>query len=102
MLYDPKWEQQAETKADPFSLASLIAWLEQQPAAEMYCYRENGDCLLAQYFIAHGYCNVNMGPLVFFHGPKNEKANVPRQFNDIAVGDPHTYGAALERARSIS
>ena len=45
MLYDPKWE----VKADPFSLADFIAWLETQPADERYDWHDVHGCACARY-----------------------------------------------------
>lgn len=108
MLYDPKW--QSEVKADPFSLESLIAWLEKQPAAKVYCYTDNGDCLLAQYFTAMGFERVEMLTRIFDHANGTEK--LPDFFNDIALDnmasryatdkdrpDDRTFAGALSRAR---
>lgn len=98
MLYDPKWEQQ--TKTDPFTLESLIAWLEKRPADNEYCYTETGECLLAQYFSASGYGPVLMGANEFGRKGIAESIPLPVGFNKIALGYPRTFGAALERARS--
>lgn len=113
MLYDPKW-QKTETKSDPFSLESLIAWLEKQPANASYCYLSNGECLLAHYFSEAGFRNVRMWTDGFWHGPRKCPSNVgqdeaivrgtitrlPKGFNRIAEDWGHTYGDALRRARS--
>jgi hypothetical protein len=104
MLYDPKWEKQAETKADPFALATLIAWLESQPADVSYRYTCNGHCLLAQYFTAQGYNDVRMGDRDFDHRDAPNVA-IPAVFNDIAIDrgsypKDRTFGGALRRARS--
>jgi hypothetical protein len=100
MLYDPKWEQKTETKANPFKLETLIAWLEKQPADEGYEYDCNGHCLLAQYFTAMGFTHVYVGSTGFYHGDDSERAEMPRAFDKIAVKSPSTFGAALERARA--
>lgn len=105
MLYDPKWEKQTEQKADPFTLVALISWIEGQPREKVYCFTDNGECLLAQYFSFCGYKKINMGPTDFHHGdriPGKERPTVilPRKFNDIAGELPRTFGAALERARA--
>jgi hypothetical protein len=104
MLYDPKWEKQTETKADPFSLASLIAWLEKQNPATRYCYVSNGECLLAQYFTARGYKNVTVGVGWFreLHMPHTEHA-IPTEFTQVARAGKGgtTFGAALKRARKL-
>ena len=69
MLYDKRWDK-PEVKADPFSLDSLVAWLEKQPAAKVYCYEDTGVCLLSQYFTAMGFERVFMGCTYFLHGIK--------------------------------
>jgi hypothetical protein len=99
MLYDPKWEQ--KTKADPFALESLIAWLEKQPSQRAYDYDCNGHCLLAQYFTAAGFRGVNMGTREFDHGDHYEnEEKLPADWNRIAIDHPRTFGAALERAKT--
>src|SRR5580692_2560798 len=102
MLYDPKWEKPAETKADPFSLATLIAWLERQSPDARYDYACNGHCLLAQYFCAHGFQRVSVGPWSLFDFVTYIDHRLPPGFDDIAMGhgdrhnrsDYRTFGAA--------
>lgn len=99
MLYDPKWE----VKADPFSLPSLIAWLEMRPKDDLYCYESTGRCLLAQYFKSCGYDNPCAGPDVIYYGPQLRKLiPTPPAFQEVSFGQPRTFGAALERARAIA
>lgn len=101
MLYDPKWEK-PEIKADPFSLESLIAWLEKQPASAGYCYQSNGNCLLAKYFHAAGYPNAMLGgDYVRLHGVR-QRTIISEEFQIIPLREPHTFGAALERARALT
>jgi hypothetical protein len=98
MLYDPKWE----VKSDVLSLESLIAWLETQPADKVYCYSNTGDCLHHQYFTAMGmvmksgvggtYVNLESGKRVYFSDG----------FIHTAAFEPHTFGAALDRAREAA
>lgn len=114
MLYDPKWDQQ--TKADPFKIETLIAWLEKQPAETEYCYFSNGKCLLAQYFQAHGFPLSEMrgDDLVTTDG---QRITVPFSWDVLAQGQVYiesrdeflpgvsserTFGAALERARKLA
>ena len=101
MLYDPQWGQ----RNDPFSLPSLIAWLERQDPREEYCYSSTGECLLARYFSARGFTRVIMAADYFYHFPRPgslyETAPLPPQFNDIAKGKVRTFGAALARARKL-
>lgn len=113
MLYDPKWET-TETKIDPFSLASLIAWLERQPTDGCYDYTCNGQCLLAQYFTDAGFKNIRMFTDCFMHGKSappgvsREEAirlgvtYLPDQFNEVASRGNRTFGAALRRARTAA
>ncbi len=95
MLYNPNWEQKT---TDAFSLQSLIAWLEKQPAHLTYEYAFPKTCMLAQYFEASGFTNVNMLILGFEHGLNQEK-KLPLGWNAIAQCHPRTFGGALERAR---
>ncbi|HEV8263243.1 MAG TPA: hypothetical protein VGQ19_21095 [Burkholderiales bacterium] len=94
MLYDKRWD----IKADPFSLTSLIAWLERQPAGGAYNYVCNGHCLLAQYLKACGFQGVYLTSRQAT--AKGKTIDIPLTFDQIAVEKPHTYGAALERARA--
>jgi hypothetical protein len=97
MLYDPKWEKEAETKADPFALASLIAWLEQQPPETAYDYRLPDKCLVAQYLKAQGFTSWNDYCLASFELDR-------LGWSEIAQGKEAerkwTFGEALKRARS--
>jgi|SRR5882672_9604510 len=90
-----------ETKADPFSLDTLIAWLEKQPADKVYCYIDNGRCLLAQYFKEMGFKNALIGPYDFDCEGANS-VKLPRHFNEISQRWDRTFGAALKRAREVS
>lgn len=95
MLYDPKWET-PEVKADPMKLESLIAWLEKQSADKRYefwCTK----CLLGQYFTDYGYDVKMMGTAMVIHASGH--FDLPKGFNRLAQAQPHTYGAALNRAR---
>lgn len=102
MLYDPKWEKQAETKADPLSLEALIAWLEKQPASIEYDYTDPRDCLLCRYFKAHGYSNPAISGAEMDHDGGH--TYFPDIFRKIANDslDGENYGAALKRARKLT
>jgi hypothetical protein len=101
MLFDPKWEE----KNNPFSVASLIAWLERQDPDRAYCYSSTGECLLARYFRERGFNRVIMAADFFYHWPRvdalYEVTPLPPHFNDVAKGKIRTFGAALLRAREI-
>lgn len=95
MPYDPKWE--VDVKADPFKLESLIAWAKKQPPEKEYDFWCN-RCYLGQYFEAHGYeiQMIGTGTVTFEGG---SCVDLPPHFNRIAQTEPHTFGAALARAR---
>ena len=90
-----------EVKADPFSLDSLISWLERMPPAATYCYALYEDCLLAQWLKA---TFDDFGPSTkvmcygYFAGGKHIDLT---NFEPIVMADTRTFGAALERARDL-
>lgn len=106
MFFDPGTK--TETKADPLSLTSLIAWLEKRDQSKSYNYGCNGGCLLALYFRAQGFEGASMGSMTWFYyeGEKSIRMDMPPHFDEIAVGGgtrlSHTFGAALERARKLA
>ena len=105
MLYDPKWEK-TETKADPFTLEALIAWLEKQPANATYCYTSTGGCLVAQFLLSLGtYTAVGVDHRGFYNRSPDSRSTydpipLPPFFNEVALKNPRTFGAALDRARA--
>lgn len=93
-LEDKSKFPQVEPKADPFTLDSLIAWLEtKDPVEEYVWFNLKGSCLLSQYSCAHGG-----SPWYVKHFGGEEKC---QPFENMAFDRPHTFGAALTRARSI-
>lgn len=88
MLYDPRWAAKAEPEV--LSVAGLIAWLERCPPETKYDFKNcSGECLLGQYFTARGVeWNSHY---VLFEGLFGD---------DIARTEPHTFAAALDRARA--
>lgn len=92
MLYDPKWEK-TETKADPFSLENLIAWLEKQPADKPYLASEPEICLLGQFSTSMGATCATT---------KSIDLADAEPFGEIALRHPHTFGDALRRARAVA
>jgi hypothetical protein len=91
MLYDTRWDKKLETKpADPF-LARLIAWLEMQPD-EIYS-TSPLTCIFSQFLRAQG-----------FTGSLREACKIldstPLRY--VALTQPHTFGAALDRARCLA
>lgn len=103
MLYDPKWEA-PQVKANPFSLESLIAWLEKQPTDRQYCFTEWGECLIAKWLLSidpRSHLAQN-APTGFYYVVLEQTMDF-NHFGDIAAGmhwgDSWTFGAALARAR---
>ena len=84
MLYDPKW--------DSVSLAGFISWLETQDPTRPYSYWPCATCAIGQYLRATGKSEADAGV-----------ADVYFDWNqDIAGPQPHTFGAALDRARKLA
>lgn len=101
MLYDPKWEK-PEVKADPLSLDSLIAWMEKQPLAQSYEYCDPQFCLLGQFASHNDSFAKPHGEEGHLHAYKIN--GVVCDFQDLSVvatRRPHTYDAALSRARAL-
>jgi len=116
MLYSPTWTKTKETKADVFTLAGLIAWLETMPPNGEYdFYCKTGKCLLDQYLASHGlpgfasgydhvgWRNYHRLACILLNsddvGSSDIANNVGR---DIANSVPMTFGAALARARAFA
>jgi hypothetical protein len=97
MLYDPTWEQ--KTKADPPSLAGLIAWLERQDPTVAYDYCDPGTCLAAQYLKSQGVEAFMLTP-----GELDELIpglnSIVQDTNEIV--QDCTFGAALKRAKAVA
>lgn len=87
---------------DPLPIAPLIAWLEKQPADGQYVYTDGSNCLLAQYFRASGYRDINLGNITA--RLDGERVFLPISFQRIAgyYGGERTFGAALERAKNLA
>lgn len=87
------------SKPDPFTLPHIIAWLETMPADGTYVWSNcNGKCLFHLYGEENGLVS-------------NANASAYLQTTDrigdilhagIAVMLPHTFGAALIRARAYA
>jgi hypothetical protein len=98
MLYDPKWE--VEANADPLSMASLVGWLETKKPGGRYDYDDySGRCLYGQYMASHGIKWEESGA-TGRHGSTQERSDFCNLvYAEVANQRPWTFGAALERAR---
>ena len=81
---------QAETKADPFSLAALVAWLRTKPGDEEYRYVISEQCALSQFAETSGHASV------FDLDPREMKERHPLIHNAVNHSD-QTFGALAER-----
>jgi hypothetical protein len=97
MLYNPEWK----VKVDPLSKEALIAWLEKQDPNQRYEWYEPASCLL-------GLWTKSVDP-TSCHDPESctryivygRNVDFWTFISEIACHNPHTFGAALERARKL-
>jgi len=84
-----------------FSVYGLISWLERQDLETKYAFCDTGGCLLYQYFQARG---VPLRAVAgdYWRDVDLNKHSLPLELRRTARGTPHTYGAALARAKSIA
>ena len=80
MLQNPKW--------DVGSTHSLIAWLETKDPRKHYEFFSD-HCLYGQYLADHGETWIAIKECNYNH------------YWRIALTEPHTFGAALKRARAV-
>lgn len=101
-----------ETKADPFSLESLVAWLERQDPAEVYCYGDAGRCLAAQFNLECGRKYIPPGTTVGYWAARavfnksdtkvySQTGDFVGELEAIAVSGGTSFGSALHRARTL-
>lgn len=90
-------KREGEVRADPFSPATLIAWLERQPADSTYDYENTcGACLFGQYMAFHG---IPWSLAEYGSFPFDWRCEIAHP----GMG-PHrisTFGDALKRARKF-
>lgn len=104
MLYDPKWEQ--NTKTNPLTLPAVIAWLEKQDPKQRYNFNcVHGGCLIGLYYIdvfgADFFTQQDRPLFADVFGPPNSRARYDG-YSKVASDGPHTFGAALGRARAYA
>ena len=103
MLYDRKWDERKQDAQGIFTTESLIAWLEKRDPSEQYDHESITNCLFAQYFKAHGYPEASCGGdyVRLDGGSYIRRVDFPAGWVHIFAEAPYTFGAALERARTI-
>ena len=104
MLFNVAWLKkpvEVQSQSDLLSTASLVAWLEKQPASATYDYSHPHACLLAKYFRAHGETH-RIGEYHIHGGQYGEGGTkIPLAFYEAVTYPPHTYGAALNRLKAF-
>lgn len=86
-------ETKTLTKPGVFSLDGLIAWLERQPADTQYDWNDcDGGCLIGLYGLSMGLGDDWRG----LHSHFSHEGLLR-----VACRTPHTFGAALKRARAL-
>jgi len=94
MLNRIEWDK--PKVADVFSLDSLIAWLEKQPAETAYDWYDIEGCLSCAYLRAQGVRDPSGDGLLSRVFSNHE------QYHAVGRPMPWTFGAALTRARKAA
>jgi len=84
------------TKTD---LKHFISWAEKQPRNGTYTFIDNMNCLIAQYLRACGFSRVTVTTSNFW--TDKSEGRLPFELNEIAQGQPRTFGGATRRAKSL-
>lgn len=103
MLYDKRWEKKVAgdegVSPEIFSLDGLIAWLEKQNQDAEYCWDAFQTCLIGKYLSDHG---LEFGQNYFDHSIPYKICGGDISYRMITKEHPHTFEAALSRARKIA
>lgn len=85
------------------SLEGLLRFCESKPADEVYCWADDGECLLFQYgqYVGMDYSSVNaeLGRLVGKYSAINGQPSF--ELTSIPLSLPRTFGAAADRCRAL-
>ena len=103
MLYNQDWEQPI-----PWTLSSLIAWLETKDPNEYYDYGDPSNCLNTQYAKSLGYKGVSASACHVYSKRSGwlswlspiSTMRLPMYFNEIARASS-TFGGALTGAKAV-
>jgi len=82
-----------------FSLEGLISWLEQQDPEQSYIYIASSRCLVFEYLKERGVPLIGVTSSYWRDTDHKEHWGMTEELGHVAVIHPHTYGAALKRAR---
>ena len=112
MSFDPRTYTDTPARhADIFSLEGLRDWLRTQPPHGTYCFSNTSGCLLFQYLTARGIPVRSVGGWTYRDADGKShnfpdydpEAIDPTQgpLNQVSVGNPRTFGAALTRCAAL-
>ena len=79
----------------------LIKWRESLPPNGRYDWNSMTRCLLANYLTAAGHGNVRVGQSRFYSHLQPDGRSIPWEVAEISQEKPHTYAAALKRAKQL-
>lgn len=101
MLYNQSTGKRLSVK-ELMSTERLVAWLETKDPDESYRYDNlYQPCLHAQYFAAMGRPVQSLGAMSVLFPGERDIAHMPPSFLAAALTKPHTFGAALNRAKKF-
>lgn len=77
-------------KHPPLTLEAIIAWLATQPPEQDYVWQDPTECVVGRYLRDHG---SSWGTVAYSTLP---------DYDFVAGSKPWTFGAALERAKTLA
>lgn len=86
----------------PFPEEKFLKWVVRngKRGGEGYKYIDNQNCLIGQFLKSAGYRNYSVAPSIIYLSNKR-KMYLPDVINEIALGRPHTFPAAAQRAQAL-
>jgi len=86
----------------PFGLEAFVDWLETQPPAGIYNYRDNNSCAYALYLQSIGI-SASVGAYQWHRDDTLEEFDLPNEINETVRGSKAqwTFGAAARRGRQF-
>ena len=85
---------------NPLAIEALTDWLEKKPEDKVYNYGSCRGCLLYKYLKDIGL-PIRSVSTKYWWDEDYITHNLPPGFDDISIDRPHTYGAALRRAKAL-
>lgn len=99
MLFNPKWKTKKTKTITPADLTfdDFLAWLAEQPADKTYDWYDPCHCAVGQYLTARTGAKLPGDLIVYtdLFGGWGSKT-----YENICRNTPHTFGAALKRAKA--